>query len=74
MNLRRPSFIVLLLCCTVSGGIFFDVPWYNSYIGLTQLSYNPVGSSRLYFLSVNVRMEERQYDDDEQAELLMGSG
>ncbi|KAI3421796.1 hypothetical protein GPALN_012340 [Globodera pallida] len=46
--------------------------------GLTQLSYNPV-DSRLYFfdnsklLSVNVRIEEPEYYD-EQAELLMRSG
>uniref|UniRef100_A0A183CJ93 Olfactomedin-like domain-containing protein n=1 Tax=Globodera pallida TaxID=36090 RepID=A0A183CJ93_GLOPA len=58
--------------------IFIDVPWYNPYRGLTQLSYNPV-DSRLYFfdngklLSVNVRMEEPEYYD-EQAELLLGSG
>ncbi|PAV77527.1 hypothetical protein WR25_02552 [Diploscapter pachys] len=47
-----------------------QVAWYNPYGGLTMLHYNPV-DSRLYFfdnkklLSVNVRIEDEDYDDAE---------
>ncbi|KAL3097736.1 hypothetical protein niasHT_026832 [Heterodera trifolii] len=75
---ERDTFISFAFDMYRNESIFIDVPWYNPYKGLAQLSYNSV-DNRLYFfdngklLSVNVRTEEPEYYDEQAAELLMNN-